>query len=124
VAQLLEMRILLGHKLILNSACQQDSLHPSHSPYVTGSKRQLDVSGVMGQCARRRKMSNMTLTNDEKRCLQMWFRQAIVQLEKEEAKASIAKFYAGEVKTRDSHKAPVSPRRTRRTTRTTHKELV
>jgi hypothetical protein len=70
-------------------------------------------------------MSEMTLTNDEKRCLQMWFRQAIVQLEKEEAKANIAKFYAGtETKSRDGHHSPVGARRSRRTSRPSHKELV
>lgn len=30
-------------------------------------------------------MTEMALTNDEKRCLQMWFRQAIAHVEKEEA---------------------------------------
>lgn len=69
-------------------------------------------------------MSDMTLTNDEKRCLQMWFRQAIVQLEMEEATANITKFYAGDTKTREGHHAPVAARRQRQTTRTTHKELV
>jgi hypothetical protein len=30
-------------------------------------------------------MTNKALTNDERRCLQMWFRQAISQVEREEA---------------------------------------
>ena len=69
------------------------------------------------------KMSDITLTNDEKRCLQMWFRQAIVQLEREEATQSIAKFYAGDSKTQNHHSS-VKPVRPPRTTRQGHKELV
>ena len=70
-------------------------------------------------------MSDTALTSDEKRCLQMWFRQAIVQLEREEACANIAHFYGGgETKPREGHHAPVGTRRKGRTARPQHKELV
>lgn len=59
-------------------------------------------------------MSNSALTNDEKRCLQMWFRQAIVRLEQEEALRNITAFYNGESKTRQTHHTPVGRRTTRR----------
>lgn len=69
-------------------------------------------------------MSSNTLTADEKRCLQMWFRQAIVQLEQEEACRNIINFYNGDGKARDGHHSSPSPRRARRVVKTHGKELV
>jgi hypothetical protein len=71
-------------------------------------------------------MSEMTLTNDEKRCLQMWFRQAIVEVERREALHNIIAFYGnGEPKTRQGHHNPVSRRAGTRRPQPAHsKELV
>ncbi len=60
-------------------------------------------------------MTNETLTSDEKQCLQMWFRQAIVEVERKEACASIARFYNGDSKTREAHTSHVVTRRSPRT---------
>jgi hypothetical protein len=68
-------------------------------------------------------MSNTTLTNDEKRCLQMWFRQAIVEAERRDALRNITAFYA-EGEARQGHHAPVGRRTTRQTHATHTKELV
>lgn len=69
-------------------------------------------------------MTENTLTSEEKRCLQMWFRQAIVEVERREACAAITKFYNGESKTRNVHKSPATPRRAPRTRTTRTHELV
>lgn len=69
-------------------------------------------------------MTIESLSNDERRCLQMWFRQAIVQLERQEALSNITKFYAGDTKARDAHHAAVGNRRPARSARHEHKELV
>ena len=68
-------------------------------------------------------MNNTTLPNEEKRCLQMWFRQAIAHLEKEEACRKIAAFYAGSATPRKNHHAPLV-RRARRAAPAHLKELV
>lgn len=65
-----------------------------------------------------------TLTSDERKCLQMWFRQAIVEVEKREALSAITRFYQGDSKTRDAHKSHVVPRRNVRTRSTRSHELV
>ncbi|MBY0357607.1 MAG: hypothetical protein K2W82_06365 [Candidatus Obscuribacterales bacterium] len=58
-------------------------------------------------------MEDLALTNDEKRCLQMWFRQAIAHVEREEAlKALEAEALAAPSK--EPHSA-ITVRRTRRT---------
>ena len=67
-------------------------------------------------------MTNSTLTNDEKRCLQMWFRHAIAEVEREEATRNIVAFYNGESKAREGHHSPVGRRVNRRPVG--HKELV
>jgi hypothetical protein len=41
-------------------------------------------------------MEDTALTLEEKNCLRLWFRQAIAQVEIEEAKTSLLKFYAPE----------------------------
>ncbi len=67
-----------------------------------------------------------TLTKDERSALQLWFRQAMVKLETEEAtERFIQNRRILEGKT-EGHRAPVSRRRTRRSTTTVHgtKELV
>lgn len=69
-------------------------------------------------------MTYTTLTNDEKRCLQMWFRQGIVQAEREEALKNIQNFYNGEAKTRTVHHSPVVRRGGRRLHGSHAKELV
>ena len=68
-------------------------------------------------------MSEMTLTSEEKRCLQMWFRQAIAHVEMEETKARMQNWFADD-KVRTSHHAPTPARRARRTAYSAHKELV
>lgn len=69
-------------------------------------------------------MSTDTITSQEKQCLQMWFRQAIVEVERREACANITRFYNGESKTRDAHKSRVVTRRSTRTRSTRSHELV
>ncbi len=54
-----------------------------------------------------------TITEDERRCLRMWFRQAIVQLEQEEVTAAIMAERAG-TEAEGKHRYNVSRRRTRR----------
>lgn len=68
-------------------------------------------------------MTDTTLTADERRCLRMWFRQAIVKAECEEAKRNIIAFYNEPEKPRESHYAPVA-RRTRRVPQSLVRELV
>jgi hypothetical protein len=48
-------------------------------------------------------MTNMALTNEEKRCLQMWFRQAIAQLEREEATHRMLRERAADEKVQTAH---------------------
>jgi hypothetical protein len=69
-------------------------------------------------------MTNDTLTTEERQCLQMWFRQAIVEAEKKEALAAITRFYQGDAKSRDAHKSHVVPRRNARTRGARSHELV
>lgn len=69
-------------------------------------------------------MSNTTLTGEEKRCLQMWFRHAIAEVERKEALRNIAAFYGGESKPRNVHHTPVARRTTRRVHSAHTKELV
>jgi len=69
-------------------------------------------------------MTEEIITEDERRCLRMWFRQAIVQLEREEVTAQIyAEHYTDE---KGKHRTHQPRRRTRsRTTLVPHlKELV
>ena len=64
-----------------------------------------------------------TITDDERRCLRMWFRQAIVQLERDEVATQIyAEKYADQKTTHRDH----TPRRkTRRSRMIPHlRELV
>ncbi|HEY9789660.1 MAG TPA: hypothetical protein V6D22_04620 [Candidatus Obscuribacterales bacterium] len=68
-------------------------------------------------------MSDMTLTNDDKRCLQMWFRQAIVEVERREALNNIIAFYNGDQKKPVSHHSPIA-HRARRAPSAHAKELV
>ena len=69
-------------------------------------------------------MHNTTLTADEKRCLQMWFRQAIVEVEKQEALQNIIAFYDGaDSKPREAHHTPLF-HTARRNRSTRVKELV
>lgn len=55
-------------------------------------------------------MNDMELTSDEKRCLRMWFRQAIAHVEMEEAKRALLTEHAT---TRNVH-SKFAGRRTRR----------
>ncbi len=68
-------------------------------------------------------MNEHALTNEERSCLQRWFRQAIAKLEQEEVTAQFIKSHGTcEV---DGHRAPVARRRTRRSKVFSHiKELV
>ncbi|MBX9688294.1 MAG: hypothetical protein K2X27_16415 [Candidatus Obscuribacterales bacterium] len=56
-------------------------------------------------------MNEMDLTDDERRCLRMWFRQAIAHVEMEEAKRALLSEHAGS--SRSSH-SKFAGRRTRR----------
>lgn len=55
-------------------------------------------------------MNDMELTSDERRCLRMWFRQAIAHVEMEEAKRALL---AEQATTRNAH-SKFAGRRTRR----------
>jgi hypothetical protein len=48
-------------------------------------------------------MTKLALTNEEKRCLQMWFRQAIAQLEREEATDRMLRQHGANDKVQSSH---------------------
>jgi hypothetical protein len=49
-------------------------------------------------------MEDMVLTSEEKKCLQMWFRQAIAKIEVEEATRSLLKEHASDsIATRTGH---------------------
>jgi hypothetical protein len=55
-----------------------------------------------------------TITDDERRCLRMWFRQAIAQLEQEEVTSQIyAEHYADD---KGKHRAHAPRRKTTRRT--------
>jgi hypothetical protein len=69
-------------------------------------------------------MTSNSLTSDERKCLQMWFRQAIVEAEKREALSAITRFYQGDSKSRDAHKSHVVTRRSTRTRTARSHELV
>ena len=69
-------------------------------------------------------MTTNTLTSEEKKCLQMWFRQAIVEAEKREALSAITRFYDGESSSRVTHKSRVVTRRSQRTRNARTHELV
>ena len=75
-------------------------------------------------------MTNTTLTNDEKRCLQMWFRQALAQVEREEVMHRLMRerdLDAKVAKVGSQHRESVSRRRAPRVAKTVHaavKELV
>lgn len=56
-------------------------------------------------------MNDMELTIEERRCLRMWFRQAIAQVEMEEAKRAL--LAEQNIATRSSH-SKFAGRRTRR----------
>lgn len=60
-------------------------------------------------------MNDEVITADERRCLRMWFRQAIVQLEQQEVAAAIINEQT-EVETpkQNKHRYSVTRRRTRR----------
>lgn len=67
-------------------------------------------------------MSEIQLTDDEKRCLQFWFRQAIVKLEQQEVCARLLAEHGQEPRPR-AH-ANVAGRRTRRGASVRTHELV
>lgn len=71
-------------------------------------------------------MNDTTLTVDERRCLQMWFRQAIAKLERDEATAQFIKEHGVNMAESVGHReTSFIRRRTRRSGRTTHtRELV
>jgi hypothetical protein len=69
-------------------------------------------------------MTETTLTNDERRCLQMWFRQAIAKLELEEVTNVMLENYPLEDETANAHKSVVTRRRASRGKLSSHiKEL-
>ena len=68
-------------------------------------------------------MTDFELSNDDKLCLRLWFRQAIVQLEKEEVNAQLLRFHDSKPDLEKGHRRSVG-RRSRRNPRVTHiKEL-
>ncbi len=60
------------------------------------------------------KDSDIRLTAEERACLRMWFRQAISVVEREEALQSRLIDMGIEQTKKESHRHPVSRRRTRR----------
>lgn len=63
-------------------------------------------------------MSEFALTNEEKRCLQNWFRQAIAQVERQEAAARLAQWFGtGEG---SNHRSQSARRRARRAVNSVH----
>ncbi|MGD9680026.1 MAG: hypothetical protein AB7W16_02475 [Candidatus Obscuribacterales bacterium] len=70
-------------------------------------------------------MNDEVITADEIRCLRMWFRQAIAQLEQQEVTASIAAELELDKKPREGHRNSVVRRRSRRSRTIPHlRELV
>lgn len=68
-------------------------------------------------------MSEPGLTREERRCLQLWFRQAIAEVEKTEVAAQIIRRHG--LTPSDSHRPSVTRRHATRNLQTTHhKELV
>ena len=65
-----------------------------------------------------RVMSQGALTNEERRCLQMWFRQAIARLEQEEAASTIIRRHGLEESA--NHRSPLMRRRSRRNAQAAH----
>lgn len=68
-------------------------------------------------------MSEFGLTSEERRCLQMWFRQAINQLETEELSEQLIRRHQQEDAT-TGHRPPLNRRRTRRWQAAHSRELV
>ncbi len=67
-------------------------------------------------------MSELGLTKEERRCLQLWFRQAIAEVERAEMSAHLIRKHG---LTSEGHRSQVSRRRAPRGLQTTHhKELV
>ncbi|HEY9868123.1 MAG TPA: hypothetical protein V6D08_02860 [Candidatus Obscuribacterales bacterium] len=63
-------------------------------------------------------MSEFELTKDEKRCLQNWFRQAIAQVEREEATARLAQWFG--IGEGANHRSQSGRRRARRAVNSVH----
>ena len=69
-------------------------------------------------------MTNKALTNEERRCLQMWFRQAISQLERQEATDRLLREQRADRKLKPGHHAlEIRRRPTRRPAVARSKEL-
>jgi hypothetical protein len=63
-------------------------------------------------------MSEFGLTNEERRCLKLWFRQAMAEVEREEATTELIQWFGdGEG---PGHRSQTSRRRTRRVMQTPH----
>jgi hypothetical protein len=65
-------------------------------------------------------MNELALTKDERICLQTWFRQAIVQLEREEVTAQMIKEHGIKTSNEEGHRTSVVRRRTRRSSVLSH----
>lgn len=63
-------------------------------------------------------MEKTGLTADEKMCLRLWFRQALIKLEQEEAKSYLLKMYPPE--TGSFHRVSPTRKRPSRRLSTTH----
>ncbi len=63
-------------------------------------------------------MSEYALTTEERRCLKLWFRQAMAEVEREEATAELIQWF-GEGDT-PGHRSQTSRRRTRRVMQSPH----
>ena len=68
-------------------------------------------------------MTEFGITAEERRCLQMWFRQAIAQIEMEELSNHLIR-RDGLDETEGSHRSFISRRRSRRTQATHGRESV
>ncbi len=70
-------------------------------------------------------MIKEVITDEERQCLRMWFRQAIATLEQEEVTAAIRAEQARSEGAKAKHRNPVARRRTRRSRMIPHlRELV
>lgn len=71
-------------------------------------------------------MTNSELTKDERLCLQLWFRQAIADVEKEEVKNFLLKQYPPELDRNGAtnHRKSLVRRRTYRGQNLTHSKVL
>lgn len=85
-------------------------------PYCPNERR----FGLASLVFFRREVMKETLSYDERRCLQMWFRQAIAKLELDEVTGVMLKEYPIEGEKQTSHHTVQTRKRTSRSRVKTH----